>query len=82
MGKITFCQLGKNGVTDNFILTLQNHFKKNKIVRIKVLKSACRNKKELEKFKNNLLEKFRGNFRAKIIGYVIVLRKFGKSQNL
>lgn len=79
MGKIIFCQLGKNRVTDNFIETLKNNFKKSKIVRIKVLKSACRDKKELEKIKDDLLKRLGENFKARMIGYVIVVRRLRKT---
>lgn len=33
-------QLGKLGLTENFILTLKKHFEKHKNIRISVLKSA------------------------------------------
>ncbi|MFH1607650.1 MAG: YhbY family RNA-binding protein [archaeon] len=75
MGKITQLQLGKNGLTDNFIETLKTHFKKCKNVRISVLKSCCRDREELKKIKNEILEKLGEKYRARVIGFVIVVRR-------
>ena len=33
-------QIGKNGITDNFIKTLETQFKNHKVVKIGVLKNA------------------------------------------
>ena len=41
-------QLGKNGLTDNFIETLKIHFKTHLNIRISVLKSSTRDKGELK----------------------------------
>jgi len=86
MGKIIFTQLGKNGVTDNFILTLQNHFKKSKTVRISVLKSArvegIEGKKIVKKYSDEILEKLGKNYSARVIGFVIVTKKKWKSSGL
>ena len=70
-------QLGKQGVTENFILGMKNYFKNSKSVRVSVLKSCCRNRDELKKINEKILEKLGKNFNSRIIGYVIVLRKFG-----
>lgn len=75
-------QLGKGGITENFIDSLENQFKSSRIIKISVLKSATRDRKELTEIKDALLEKLektklpkRGQFRARIIGFTIVLRK-------
>ncbi|MAG11015.1 hypothetical protein CMI44_01750 [Candidatus Pacearchaeota archaeon] len=81
MAKIIFCQIGKNRITENFIKTIENHFKKNKVVRIKVLRSACRDRDELKKIKDSLLKKLGRAYSARIIGYVIVLRKLRKNSS-
>ena len=75
MGKIIFTQLGKNKITDNFLKTLNEQFKNNKTARIKVLKSCCRDKTELKKISDKILEKLGKNFTASIIGYTIVVKK-------
>lgn len=79
MGTIIQTQLGKNGVTENFIETLKNHFKKNKSIRISVLKSARENGKgDVKKYADEIVEKLGGNFKARTIGFVIVVKKSKK----
>jgi len=53
-GKI---QLGKNGVTENFIEDLKKRFNTHKNLKINVLRSCCRDKKEIKKIEEKILEK-------------------------
>ncbi len=69
-------QLGKNGVTDSFIGNLKNHFDICKNVKISVLKSCCRDKEELKKIADEILEKLGKTYTAKIIGYTIIVKKW------
>jgi len=50
-------QLGKKGITENFIETLKNHFKKNKNVKVSVLKSAGHEKRKVREFADEILKK-------------------------
>ncbi len=68
-------QLGKNGITENFIESLKNQFKSSRIVKISVLKSATRDREQIKKFRNEILEKFGKKLKAKIIGFTIILRR-------
>lgn len=72
-------QLGKNKLTDNFIETLKSHFKKNEYVKISVLKSCCRDKTELKKICEELLDKLGKNYTAKTIGYTLAVKKWRKA---
>jgi len=75
-------QIGKNGLTNEFIKNLKKVFetKTNESVRINVLKSATRSRKELEEINNKILEDLGKNFTSKVIGYTLVLRKWRKSR--
>jgi RNA-binding protein YhbY len=73
-------QLGKNGVTDNFISTLKNNFKKHDNVRISVLKSARQDKGKIKEYSNEILEKLGKNYTAKIIGFKIIVKKWRKAR--
>jgi len=75
IGKV---QLGKQGITDNFIETLRNHFKKLKIVKVSVLKSAGHDKVKVKEYSEEILEKLGKNFTARTIGFTIVLKKWRK----
>lgn len=77
IGKI---QLGKNKVTENFILDLQNRFKTHKNLKISILRSCCRDKKELEKIRDEILKFLGKNFTAKTIGYTLALKKWRKEK--
>ena len=76
-------QIGKNGVTDNFILTLVNQFKKYKNIKVRVLRNARGSGKEgkmdVKRYSNELLRVFGPKYTAKIIGFTINLKKWRKS---
>jgi len=73
-------QLGKNGLTEGFTESLKNHFNKTQNIKISVLRSCCRDKKELEEIKNKILESLGKNYTARIIGYTIALKKWRREQ--
>ncbi len=78
MEKIGHLQLGKQGLTDNFIETLKNHFKKNKNVRVSVLKSAGHNKTKVKEYAKEILEKLGNNYTSKVVGFTIFFKKWRK----
>lgn len=80
MPPLTQIQLGKNGLTDNFISTLKDHFKKHENVKVSVLKSATRDRQQLKKISEQIIEKLGDNYTSKIIGYTIILKKWKKSK--
>ena len=80
MGKIGQIQLGKNGITDNFITTLKNHFKNHENVRVSVLKSACRDREELKQISDKIIDHLGDKFTAKTIGFTIKIKRWRKSQ--
>ena len=75
-------QLGKQGITDNFIDCLVKTFKKHELIKIAVLKSCSRSREEVNKIAIELCEKLKKienkNFTFKIIGFTIFLRKWRK----
>ena len=71
-------QLGKNGLTDNFIESLKNYFKNNKNVRISVLKSGTRDREELKRISDKILDALGSNYTSKIIGFTIAVKKWRK----
>ena len=77
-------QLGKNGVSDNFILTLQSHFKNHSNIKVNVLKNARGDGKEgrekVKEYSNEILNKLGNKFTARIIGFTINLKKWRKPQ--
>ena len=71
-------QIGKNGLTDGFIENVKRLFEKELIIRISILKSACRDKKQAEEISKKILDSLGKNFTGRLIGYVITIKKFRK----
>ena len=72
-------QLGKIGVTENFIGTLEGHFQNHKIVKISVLKNARKNKNDVKAYADDIIKKLGGRYTCKTIGFTIILRKWKNS---
>jgi len=75
----TEIQLGKLGITENFIETLRSHFKKHGNVRVTVLKSAGHSKDKVKEYCDEILEKLGKNYTSKIIGFKIILKKWRRA---
>ena len=73
-------QLGRQGVTENFIITLKNHFEKYRNVKISVMKSAGRDRKTVKESSEKILEKLGDHFTTRVIGFTIVVKKWRKPQ--
>ena len=82
MKKLITFNLGKNGLTDNFIDSLEKTFKKQDLIRIAVLKSATRDKEEIQKIARTLCSELKKrqkkDFTSKQIGFTIFIRKWRK----
>ena len=74
-------QLGKNGITENFIETLKKNFEKHEQIRISVLKSARENRENMKKHSEEILGKLGKNYTSKIIGFKIILSKWRKARS-
>lgn len=82
VSKLCEMQIGKQGITDNFISTLKNNFKKNRTVKIKVLSSARspekQGRKDIKEYSNKLIKELGDNYVCRVIGFTITLIKFRK----
>lgn len=67
-------QIGKNGITEGVLESLALSLKYHRQVRISVLKSACRNRDELNKMASLLADKLPVR-NHRVIGYTIILIK-------
>lgn len=77
--KLTSFQLGKNGLTDNFINSIAKTFKNHELVKVSVLKSCSRNREEIKKINLKLCEQLgslcKKKFISRIVGYTIFIKK-------
>jgi len=72
-------QLGKQGITENFIATLKNHFNRHNGVKVHVLRSAGHNKEDMKKYARDILEKLGGHYTAKTIGFCIFIKRWRRA---
>ena len=73
-------QIGKNGLSEAFVEQVRVMFRKEKVVKVSILKSACRDKKGAEKIARNLVDALGEKFDFKLVGYVVTVIKFRKAQ--
>jgi len=78
MKEIKRLQIGKGGLSKEFIEQAKNFFKKEKAVKISILKSACRDKKQAEEIGKELVSSLGNNYIYKLVGYVLVVKKMRK----
>lgn len=72
-------QIGKNGLTIEFIEQVKTLFKKDKIIKISILKSACRDKKQAKELADKLIQELGPKYDYKLVGYVLTILKFRKN---
>lgn len=76
-------QVGKKGLTNEFLEDLKNRFENKKITNIKVhvLKSARENGKEdVKKFSKEILDFLGNKFTSRVIGFSIFIKKWRKAR--
>ena len=69
-------QMGKNGLSPAFVEQVRGVFENENSVKISILKSACRDKKDAEKIGTDLVDALWKNFIYRLVGYVLTVRKF------
>ena len=80
MKQIKRLQIGKNGLTDAFIEQVKSIFETETLIKISILKSACRDKKVAEKIGTDLVEALGKKYDYKLVGYVLTVIKYRKVQ--
>ena len=71
-------QIGKNGLTEGFIEQTKKLFVSNERLRISILKSACRDKKEADEICKKLIDSLGKNYTYRLIGYTLIVQKWRK----
>ncbi len=75
-------QLGKKGLTDEFISDIEKRLEKhrNAVLKINVLKSARESRDDVKKYAEEIKGKLGDKFTYKILGFSILLRKWRKAR--
>jgi RNA-binding protein YhbY len=83
MRTLTKIQIGKSGLTKEFIEDLKKRFENKQNIKVSVLKSAFKEnpKKEVREITDKILKELGEKFTARIIGHTIALKKWRKVQN-
>ena len=83
--KLSNFNIGKLGITDNFIDSLKVYFKKNKNLKIRVLKSARGQEKNskilIDKYCKMILDKLGKNYSIRKVGFTICIKKLRKGKD-
>lgn len=72
-------QIGKNGISESVVQTLNSMLEKHKHIRISFLKSSGRNKENLNDMVQELVSKLNCSTQNRIIGFTVALRRTAKS---
>ena len=78
MKPIKRLQMGKNGLTPEFVNQVKSVFTNEKIVKISILRSASRNREEVKKMADELVSQLGEKYKYRLIGYVLTVMKFRK----
>ena len=75
-------QIGKNGLSDEFIDSLKLAFKNTENIRIHLLKSSTRDRQEVKEIAEKIISELgeKGKYTHKIIGFTIALRKWRRAR--
>ena len=80
MKQIKRLQLWKNGLTPAFIEQVKSIFESETLIKISILKAACRDKKDADKIGKDLVEALGVKYDYKLVGYVLTVVKYRKAQ--
>jgi len=73
-------QLGKAGLTDAFVEQVRSVFEKEKVLKISILRSCCRNKGEADEIGRRLVGLLGSKYGYKLVGYVLTVVKYRRDQ--
>jgi|TARA_B100001971_G_C17663385_1_gene273957 RNA-binding protein YhbY len=76
-------QLGKKGLTQEFIQDIEKRLDKyrNASIKVHVLKSARESKADVKKYAEEIIKKLGPKYTFRTIGFSIFLRKWRKARN-
>lgn len=72
-------QLGKNGLTEGFISEIRKLFENERMIKIQMLRSACRDKKMAKEIAEKMINELGEKFGYRLIGYTLTVSKFRKN---
>ena len=73
-------QIGKKGLTPEFVEQVRKCFERREIIKISILSSVCKNKKDAQDISDKLEKELGEKFTSKIIGHTLNVRKWRKNK--
>jgi len=75
-------QLGKKGLTPEFLEGLKKRFEKTTVknIKIKVLPNARESRDDVKKYSEEILKYLGNKYNSRIVGFTIFVKKFRKAQ--
>lgn len=75
-------QLGKKGLSEEFLQGLKKRFENKSIknIKIKVLRSARENREDMKKYSEEILKFLGEKYSTRIIGFTIIIMKWRKAR--
>ncbi len=80
MKPIKRLQIGKAGLSDAFVEQVRSIFENEKILKISILRSCCRDKGEADEIGRRLIELLGKKYDYKLVGYVLTVIKLRKER--
>ena len=74
-------QIGKGGLKEGTIQTLQEYFKDREDVKVVLLKSAGHEKKNVKEIADKIIGELGNKYTYRIIGFTIFLKKWRKARS-
>jgi len=73
-------QIGKKGLTPEFMADLKKHFEKVENVRVSLLKASGRDRESTKEIRDQIIEELGPKYTAKIIGFTLAIKKWRKAR--
>ena len=75
-------QLGKNGLTKEFLEDLKNRFEVRRVenIKVSVLKSARESRDDIKKYAKEIIDFLGEKFTSRVIGFSIFIKKWRKAR--
>lgn len=73
-------QIGKNGLTENFITNLKNVFKRHENVKVAVLKNAGHDREKVKEMAEKIQSELGNKYTQRVVGFTIFLKKWRKAR--
>ena len=72
--------MGKGGLSEAFVGQVRSIFEKERVMKISILKSACRDKKAADEIGRKLVGLLGRKFDYKLVGYVLTIVRYRRDQ--